>query len=150
MLQDSENIQTTYLIRLLNGRKRHLRRRFLKHVNGVRKVAPFSREVRQKAFSAMEGLIEDSKYTELSNSLVLGPIDDIRQSVLYIPSALLKEGKRQEAIGSRKAYTDYLRELKKLDALAQKAGRFEADEEDVKDSIGRLSLRLDDVLKYVP
>ena len=35
----------------------------------------------------------------------------------------LQEGKRQEAIGSRKAYTDYLRDLKKLDELAQKANR---------------------------
>lgn len=97
----------------------------------------------------MEGFVEDSKYMELSNSLVLGPIDDIRQSVLYIPAALLKEGKRTEAIGSRKAYTDYMRELKNLDALAQKANRFDADEEDVKDSLQRLSNRLDDVLQYV-
>ncbi len=37
-----------------------------------------------------------------------------------------QEGKRQEAIGSRKAYTDYLRELKKLDELALKANRFDS------------------------
>lgn len=93
--------------------------------------------------------MEDNKYTDLSNNLVLAPVDDIRQSVLYIPSALLKEGKRQEAIGSRKAYTDYIRELKRLDELAQKASRFDADEEDVKDCLVRLSKRLDDVLQYV-
>ena len=86
---------------------------------------------------------------ELSNTLVIAPIDDLRQFVLYIPAALLKEGKRQEAIGSRKAYTDYLRELKLLDELAQKASRFDADEEDVLDSINRLSKRLDDVVSYV-
>ena len=97
----------------------------------------------------MQDLAEDDKWTELSNGLVLGPVDDVRQAILYIPSALLKEGKRQEAIGSRKAYTDYLRELKKLDELSQKATRFEADEEDVKDSLQRLSQRLDDVLQYV-
>ena len=97
----------------------------------------------------MLDLAEDNKWPELSNGLVLGPVDDVRQSILYIPSALLKEGKRQEAIGSRKAYTDYLRELKKLDELSQKATRFEADEEDVKDSLQRLSKRLDDVLQYV-
>ena len=97
----------------------------------------------------MEGLAEDNKYTDLSNSLVLAPVDDIRQSVLYIPSALLKEGKRQEAVGSRKAYTDYLRELKRLDELAQKATRFDADEEDVKDSLKRLSTCLDNVLQYI-
>ena len=97
----------------------------------------------------MERLVEANKYMDLSNNLVLGPIDDIRQSVLYIPSALLKEGKRQEAIGSRKAYTDYMRELKLLDELAQKASRFDADEEDVKDSLQRLSSRLNDVLQYV-
>ena len=97
----------------------------------------------------MLDLVERQKFMELSNTLVLAPIDDLRQFVLYIPAALLKEGKRQEAIGSRKAYTDYLRELKLLDELAQKASRFDADEEDVLDSINRLSKRLDDVVSYV-
>jgi len=36
----------------------------------------------------------------------------------------MQEGKRQEAIGSRKAYTDYLRDLKRLDELSLKANRW--------------------------
>ena len=76
---------------------------------------------RGDAWAGLYDLVERQRFIELSNNLVLPPIDDIRQFVLYIPSALLKEGKRQEAVGSRRAYTDYLRELKVLDELAQKA-----------------------------
>ena len=83
--------------------------------------------------------MENSKYTELSNSLVLSPVDDIRQAVLYVPAALYKDGKVQAAIGSRKAYTDFVRELKRLDSLAQKAARYDADDEDVTQAIDRLS-----------
>ena len=104
------------------------------------------KNLRGQAWRSMRVLANSGRYMELSNSLVLGPIDDIRQSVLYIPSALLKEGKRQEAISSRKAYTEYVRELKRLDDTLQKAARYDADDEDVADSIARLSKRLDDVL----
>ena len=104
---------------------------------------------RTEAWNVALDLIDRQRFMELSNTLVLPPIDDLRQFVLYIPSALLKEGKRQEAIGSRKAYTDYLRELKILDELAQKASRFDADEEDVRDSLDRLGKRLDSVLSFV-
>ena len=104
---------------------------------------------RTEAWNVALDLIDRQRFMELSNTLVLPPIDDLRQFVLYIPSALLKEGKRQEAIGSRKAYTDYLRELKILDELAQKASRFDADEEDVRDSLDRLGKRLDLVLSFV-
>lgn len=104
---------------------------------------------RGDAWAEMYDLVDRQRFMELSNNLVLPPIDDIRQFVLYIPSALLKEGKRQEAVGSRRAYTDYLRELKVLDDLAQKASRFDADEEDVKDSLIRLSKRLDAVVSFV-
>lgn len=104
---------------------------------------------RADTWASLYELIDSQRFMELSNNLVLPPVDDIRQFVLYIPSALLKEGKQKEAIGSRKAYTDYLRELKTLDELSQKASRFEADEEDVKESLDRLSKRLDSVVSFV-
>lgn len=103
--------------------------------------------MRGQAWGDMHALAESGKYTELSNNLVLTPVDDIRQSVLYIPSALLKEGKRQEAINSRKAYTEFIRELKRLDEIALKAARYDADEEDVSDAIDRLGKKLDLVLQ---
>jgi hypothetical protein len=49
-----------------------------------------TRAARGKAWQELHALIEDSKYVELSNNLVLPPMDDLRQAVLYIPSALLK------------------------------------------------------------
>ncbi len=50
------------------------------------------RSTRQQAWKDLLALVEDSKYVELSNNLVLPPMDDLRQSVLYIPAALLKVG----------------------------------------------------------
>ena len=112
-------------------------------------VAAYLEIIQQLQPSAVRDLksyVDNSKYIELSNSLVLSPVDDIRQAVLYVPAALYKDGKVQAAIGSRKAYTDFVRELKRLDLLAQKAARYDADDEDVFQAIDKLSLTIDAVL----
>ena len=104
-------------------------------------------KLRGQAMQDLNAFAENGRYSELANSLVLSPLDDIRQSVLYIPAALWKEGRRQEAISSRKAYTDFVKQLNRLDEIAQKAARYDADDEDVTDAIQQLSNHLDTVLQ---
>jgi len=60
------------------------------HPHKLPTPAPHCRTARELAWQDLRALIEDSKYVELSNNLLLPPMDDLRQAVLYLPAALLK------------------------------------------------------------
>lgn len=101
------------------------------------------------AKAEIKGYLDRSDYSGLSNSLVVSPFDDVRQSLFYIPWALLPTNS-SAAIDCQVAYNDFLQKLKAFDHAATSAGSYGADSEEVQAAFDALALSLADYLRKVP
>ena len=98
------------------------------YVQRVRRAWPMAEQ-------QLTALSEAGQYSELALSLVLSPFEDVKQSLFYLPFALLEEGS-PEATDSLDLYRDFLRQVKVLDRTANEAARFAAEDEEVNAALG--------------
>ncbi|KAK9827999.1 hypothetical protein WJX81_007449 [Elliptochloris bilobata] len=89
--------------------------------------------------------IDEGRFAELSNSLVLPPVDDLRQAAFFLPYALLRTN-ADSALAAKEAYGELLARLKALDGAAIAAAHYQAEEVEVAAALGAFLSALDGVV----
>jgi hypothetical protein len=78
-------------------------------------------KARRTSWPLLAKLISTGSWIELSQALVQAPFDTVRQSLFYVPWALLQLDDFTSAVAARKAYVDFIDHVHALAEIALKA-----------------------------
>eukprot|EP00238_Polyblepharides_amylifera_P015096 CAMPEP_0196583958 /NCGR_PEP_ID=MMETSP1081-20130531/45320_1 /TAXON_ID=36882 /ORGANISM="Pyramimonas amylifera, Strain CCMP720" /LENGTH=197 /DNA_ID=CAMNT_0041905001 /DNA_START=260 /DNA_END=853 /DNA_ORIENTATION=+ len=105
------------------------------------------RRARGPAFDSINRDIEMEDWRHLSDSLLLPPVDTLRQAVFFLPWLVTKEDGESSGIETQVAYLDFKYCLLDLDKVALDALRFEAEKKEVVQAAKALKVSLESFLK---
>lgn len=107
------------------------------------------RKVREETLASLRGYVEVGDFRALSDSLVLSPFDDLRQSCFYLPWAVVAT---DEAAGTalETAWQELRQRWIQLDSVSLAAARFEREDSDVNAAIDAFQRSLDAYENTIP
>lgn len=100
---------------------------------------------RPAAFRELADLIDNSKFKECSEALVLAPFDDIMRSAFYLPWAMLKSD-TERAGRCRESYLTFLATVQTFEKTCLAATRYQVEDEEVLAGMADMSKALDALL----
>lgn len=107
---------------------------------------------RKEAINSMLNDVELGRSQDLyrlSANLLVAPFDDVRQSIFYLPWALVKED-GEAGLTAQKLYLVFMERLRQLDRTVLDAARYQVEEEDVIAAIQALDQSIDDFVGAIP
>ncbi|KAK3276165.1 hypothetical protein CYMTET_15747 [Cymbomonas tetramitiformis] len=118
-------------------------------------VGEYLQEIQLNRKEAIDSMLNDvdmgrsQDLYRLSGNLLVAPFDDVRQSIFYLPWALVKED-GEAGLVAQKHYLVFMERLRQLDRTVLDAARYQAEEKDVIAAIRALDQSIDDFVCDIP
>lgn len=95
------------------------------------------------SFAALADLVADGKYKLATEALLLAPVDDLKQSLFYLPWAVLEAGDDTASAALQERYVEVRAALQEFDRVCLEAARYQLDDEDVEKALADLRKAVD-------